>query len=186
MAELTPKSPAVVAFAQALLDLAYEQQQGEAIADELGDLAKIVEQDKLLKLFLLDPAISQRQRWDVLKRSLEGRINPLMLNFLGVLNAKGRFALLPQIVVAYGELLDRRLNRVRVEVTAVSELDAGELQEVRTRVSAALGKEAIIEQKIDPSIIGGLVVRVEDRLMDASVKAQLDLMRKQLLAARVV
>jgi F-type H+-transporting ATPase subunit delta len=69
-------------------------------------------------------------------------------------------------------------------VTVASKLSADQLEEVRKKVGAALKKEAVVHQYVDDSIIGGLIVRVQDKLIDASVKTQLAAMRQQLLAAR--
>lgn len=184
MAELSAKSPAVVAYAQALLELAIADGQGQQIAGELQALVQIIAQEPDCKSFLVDPGISCAERWDVLQRIFAGRISPLLLNFLGVLNEKDRFALLGHIAQAYAAMLDKKQNVVRAQVTVAAELDQQQVEEVCRRVSEALGKTAVIEQKIDPAVIGGLVLRVEDQLMDVSVRAQLDALKKQLLASR--
>ena len=105
------------------------------------------------------------------------------MNFLGVVNDKGRMGLIPQISEAYAALLDEKRNRVRVTVTVSQKLDPSQLAQVQQRVSAALGKTAIVEERIDDSIIGGLVVEVGGKIMDGSVKTQLNAMRKELLSA---
>lgn len=185
MADANATSPAAVAYAQAMLELAPDDAAASDVAGELAAIGQLMRDEPLFRLFLLDPAMSTQERWTVLKNIFEHRVGPIMLNFLGVLNEKGRFALFTQITAAYGELLDAKANRVRVQVTVAQPLDEEQLQEVRQRVGRALGKTAIVEQKIDDSIIGGLVVRVQDKVMDASVRAQLQAMRQQLLAAKL-
>ncbi len=182
MAQQNRYSPAAASFAQALIELAGDQAQG--VGEEISALADAVSSEQTLRQFFADPSIGLGERWAVIENSLKGKVSELTLNFLGVLNLKGRMPLLGEIVIAYQHLLDEKLNRVRVEVTVASKLDDVDAGLVEQRVSAALGKTAIIQQKIDENIIGGLVLKIEDKIIDGSVKAQLDAMRRQLLASR--
>jgi F-type H+-transporting ATPase subunit delta len=111
-------------------------------------------------------------------------VSTLLANFLGVVNRKGRLRLLRQIASAYQELLEEQLGKIEVDVIVAEKLSADQIEQVRGRVSAALKRDAVVHQYVDPAIIGGLVIRVEDRLLDASVRAQLRAIRRQLLAAR--
>ncbi len=107
-----------------------------------------------------------------------------MFNFLGVVNNKGRTRLLGSIAQAYNDLLDEQKGNVEVDVTVAQRLTGDQLEQVRQRVGAALGRNAVVHQYVDENIIGGLVLRVEDRLIDASVRYQLEALRERLLAAR--
>lgn len=185
MATTTHYSPTAEAYAQSLLELANEQQsQAESIGKELSAVREIVVQNPTFAQFLADPGISQAERDATIKKIFGGRVSQLMMNFLGVLNAKGRARLLSQIADAYDDLLDEQLGKIEVDVTVAQTLTDEQLQTVRQRVSTALKKDAVVHQYVDDSIIGGLVLRVQDRLIDASVKYQLEAMREQLLAAR--
>jgi F-type H+-transporting ATPase subunit delta len=75
------------------------------------------------------------------------------------------------------------MGKIEVDVTVAHRLDAGTLEDVRKRVSSALKKDAIVHQYVDESIIGGLVLKVEDKLIDGSVRAQLDRMKRKLMQA---
>ncbi len=103
---------------------------------------------------------------------------------LGVLNEKGRLGLLGEISRAFDLLLDEKWNKVDVDVYVAQPLEGWQFDQVRQRVSDALGKEAIIHQHVDESIIGGLVLKVKDKLIDVSVKSQLSAIRTKLLAGR--
>lgn len=184
MAHMNAVSPAAAAYAQALLELAPDIATGEQLMTELDELRRLVKEDALFRSFLLDPSIATHRRGEVLNRAFDGRSSQLLVNFMGVLNEKNRCGLLPEIAVAFREMLDAKENRVRVQVTVAQQLDEQQMTDVRDRVSTALGKTAIVEQKIDDTIIGGLVLRVQDKIMDTSVKAQLEAMRKQLVASR--
>ncbi|MGH7214023.1 MAG: ATP synthase F1 subunit delta [Tepidisphaeraceae bacterium] len=182
MSETSSHSALSIAYARSLIELAAEQKIAEQIGQELGDLKTAIETEPVFGAFLSDPSISEDERADVLKRALDGKASPLLVNFLGVVNVKGRLGELSHIAEAYDNLLDEMLGKVEVDVTVAQKLAPDQLEQVRRRVSQALGKDAVIHQYVDDSIIGGLVLRVGDKLIDASVKYQLQAMREQLLA----
>jgi F-type H+-transporting ATPase subunit delta len=184
MATLTDKTPTAVAYARSLLELANESQQAEAIGRELTDLREILDSQPTFNDFLADPGISATDRTQALERLFRGKVSPLMMNFLGLLNSKRRLGILHGITHAYEDLLDEQLGKIEVDVTVAQRLSPDQLEQVRQRVSQALGKTAVIHQYVDESIIGGLILRVEDRMINASVKYQLEAMRQQLLASR--
>ena len=177
-------SPTAVSYAQALLDLATEQGQAEAAGQELTDLRTVLDEYPAFAEFLRNPGIGGADRTAAMDRVLRGRISPLLWNFLRVLNGKGRLGLLHQIADAYDDLLDQRVGRVEVDLTVAQRLDDAQVEQVRQRVSEALGKQAIVHQYVDESIIGGIVLRVQDKLIDASVRQQLVALRQRLLTSR--
>jgi F-type H+-transporting ATPase subunit delta len=178
-------TPTAASYARALLEMANErQQQAAPIGDELRDLKSLVNDDSAVRLFLASPAIGTAERQGVLEHAFKGKVSPLMWNFLGVLNQKGRLGLIDQIADAYADLLDQQLGKVEVDVTVAQRLGDDQLDEVRRRVSEALKRDATVHQYVDDGIIGGMVLRVGDKLIDASVRYQLQAMRDRLLAAR--
>jgi F-type H+-transporting ATPase subunit delta len=183
MKEPTHYSQAAVSYARALLELADEQKQIEPIGQELSSLRELVETDETFRLYLADPSIGGIERWAVLKRVFDGKLSPLVLHFLGVLNDKGRLGLLAEIANAYDDLLDEKLGKVEVDLIVAQKLSPDQLEEAKRRISDALKREAVVHPYVDDSIIGGLVLRVGDKLIDASVKSQLAAMRERLLAA---
>ena len=106
-----------------------------------------------------------------------------MMNFLGLLNSKNRLNILSEVIEAYDHLLDEERGIVEVDVTVAQRLTPEQLETVRERVGTALKRNAVVHQYVDESIIGGLVLRVQDKLIDASVRNQLEMMRRQLLQA---
>ena len=173
-------SPLTVAYARSLIELAGDS--AEAVGQEIGDLRQIVEDSPTFASFLADPGISEAERAGVLQRVFKGKVSPLMWNFLGVLNLKGRLGRLADIAGAYDEMLDEKLGKVEVDLTVAQPLSPEQLAAARQKISAALGKEAVVHSHVDDSIIGGMIVRVQDKLLDASVRYQLQAMKEQLLA----
>ncbi len=182
--EIAHHSTTVLSYAQSLLDLANGGNEAEAIGTEMGQLRQIVEENPTFAAYLADPGISHEHRSRTLRDVFAGKVLPLVWKFLGVLNLKGRLKLLPQIAAAYGDLLDAQNGKIEVDVTVAKKLPAKQLEDVQRRIGAALKKDAIVHQYEDESIIGGMILRVQDQLIDASVRNQLDLIRKKMLAAR--
>jgi F-type H+-transporting ATPase subunit delta len=184
MPQQSVTSPIAITYARSLLDLANEQQQAEAVGQEMSDLRQLVADHPGFAEILANPGVAEAERRALLGRVFQGRVSPLVWNFLGVLNAKGRLGLLGQMADAYADLLDEQLGKVEVDVTVARRLEADQLEQLGRRVGQALGRNAVVHQYVDESIIGGLVLRVQDQLIDASVRSQLDSLRERLLAAR--
>jgi F-type H+-transporting ATPase subunit delta len=180
------QSPLAVAYAQALLDLANETKNAEAIGEELGELRQIIDANEQFAQVLADPAISNEERGQLLHRVFDGRASQLVLKFLGLVNEKNRLSLLPAIAGAYDDLLDQQRGNIEVDVTVAHPLNDDQMESVRRTVSEALKKNAVVHQFLDESIIGGIVLRVKDQLIDDSVRAQLTAMRHKLLSGRPI
>jgi F-type H+-transporting ATPase subunit delta len=184
MKALSATNPTAIAYARSMLELANERGQADEIGREMAGIREITDQNPSFAAFLADPGIGATERTATLDRVFRNRVSPLVMNFLGVLNNKGRLRHLGSIAEAYANLLDEQQGKIEVDVTVAQRLTPDQLEQVRQRVGKALGKNAVVHQYVDENIIGGLVLRVEDRLIDASVKYQLEAMRERLLAAR--
>lgn len=171
-------------YARSMLELANENGQAETLGAELRGIGEILSANPTFAEMLANPALGAEERKELLVRTFGGKVSPLLANLLGVLNSRGRAGMLGGVAAAYDVLLDAQLGKVEVDVTVAQRLGDEELEEVRRSVSASLGKNAVVRQHVDESIIGGLILRVQDRLIDASVKQQLQSIRRQLLASR--
>ena len=172
-----------MAYAQSMLELANEQNQAEALGDELNALRQLISENPSFQEILTNPSISTDERAHLLGNTFRDRISPLLFSTLGVLNQKNRLGLLEQVAQGYDELLRRQLGRIEVDITVARELSADQLEKARGDISQALGKDAVIRQHVDEAVIGGAVLQVGDKLIDASVRYQLEAMREQMLAA---
>ena len=184
MAQSNRNTPIATRYARALLQLANEKQQAEPIRGELRAIREVLDANPTFAAMLADPSVSQARHATLIERTFNGRATPMIVNVLGLLNSKGRIGLLREIVDVYEELVEEQLGNVEVDVTVAQRLSPEQLEQVRQRVSKAIGRNAVVHQYVDDSIIGGLVLRVQDRLIDASVRYQLQAMRERLLAAR--
>jgi F-type H+-transporting ATPase subunit delta len=182
MAKASPNEALVSRYAKALLQLATKHNQADGVRDELKALGEVLGKSTAFRAVIADPAVSTGVRQNLLSKTFGGgRLSPVMLNFLGLLNSKSRMNLLPEVIETYQDLLDEQRGIIEVDVTTAHRLTPEQLETVRERVSAALKRNAVVHQYVDESIIGGLVLRVQDKLIDASVRNQLEMMRRQLL-----
>lgn len=178
-----PIDSAAVAYARSVLELASEHGTEHEVGQELAALAELVSDNPALEQYFRDPTVSPDARDALITRAFAGQVSPLVLNLLRVMNDKGRLGLLRETCHAYAAVLDEKLGKVDVEVTVPAALDGRELEQVRELVGRALGKRPVVTQQVDDQMIGGIILRVGDTLIDASVRRQLQLVRSRLLRA---
>jgi F-type H+-transporting ATPase subunit delta len=171
-------------YAESLLALA-EARGGNGISEvgeELEGLAQIVRGDRGFAEFLRSPVVDANAREASLRRTLDGRVSPLVRDFILVLNRKGRLGEFVNVAAAYDALVQERLGRVEVDVyTASGPVGEEVLAAVRAKVKSALGKEPVLRMHVEPSMIGGLKLRIGDQLIDGSVATRLENLRQHVL-----
>jgi len=178
-------SPVAMVYAHALLELANQHGQAQQIGDEMQELGRILADNPRFKEFFSNPAISSSERARKIDVMFKGQVSDLLFNTIRVANQKGRAGLLGDMAAAFKVLMDAQSGNVDVNVTSAQELDEAQAQSIGQRVSQVLGKNAILHRRVDDSIIGGLIVRVGDKVLDASVKTQLKSLRQRLLASKM-
>lgn len=184
MTALKRPSAAAIAHAKAMLQLADTRGQTEQVAGELKAIGDAVAGSHGLRVFLTSPDVKDAQRADFMARTLTPLVSPLTKALLDMLSSKRKLGLLAEIGQALEMLLDERAGRIDVDVTVARRLDPAELDQVRLSVSNAIRKNAVVQQHVDESIIGGIIVRVGDQLIDGSVKSQLDAVKHKMLGTR--
>ncbi len=170
-------------YAQALLDLAQQAKQTSDIADELEQLGDLINQQPQLLAVLANRLLSVAERASTLEKVFKGRVSDLLYRFLLVVNNKHRLDSLPGIVHGYKQLLDEQSGVVEADVHVAAPLSDSETQSIAGRISQAIDRNVVLRQHVDPNLIGGLKVRVGDRLIDGSVATQLRLIRHALAEA---
>ncbi len=172
-------------YAQSLLELAEAAGGEEKIAEtgeQLQALLEIVRAEPAFAEFLRSPIVKRSSRSESLKRVLDGQVSDLLLRFILVLNDKGRLGRLSDIAAAFDEMLNERFGRIEVDVfTVEGRLDDAQMSLLADKVRSRLGKEPVFHQYSDPSLLGGLVLRVGDQLIDGSVRGRLRGLRESLM-----
>ena len=183
MANIHDDESMLTSYAEALLELADARGQTEAIAADVAGVGEVINGDAAFTKYLGDPTVGRHAREKTLADVFEGKVSGLLLAFLQVLSSKNHLAHFPGIAKAFKTLLDTRAGKLNVEVTVASALSPEALEDVRQQISAKLSKDAQITQKVDESIIGGLVLKIGDKLIDGSVKSQLETIKSRMIAA---
>ena len=171
-------------YARSIFELA-EQAGGEdkihAIGDELEAVAEMVRSDHEIGEFFRSPIIDTARRRETLRRVLDGQVSDTVLRFILVLNDKGRLGRICDVAEAFVEIAHERFGRVEVDVfTTEGSLDSGQIDSLRERIVKRLGREPVFHQYVDKSMIGGLILRIGDQLIDGSVRGRLRRFREDL------
>ncbi len=168
-------------YAKALLDVATEGQAAEGVLRDLSGMAALIDEQRELRLFLLNPSVRRQDAGQVLDE-IAGRlqVSPLARTFLRVVLEAGRMAALRDILRAYEELLDERLGRVRAAVTTAAPLNREQQAHLAAELGRITGKRVVLQVAQDPAILGGMVTRIGSRVYDGSLKTQLVRLRQEL------
>ena len=165
-------------YAQAIFDLAQENNQVEAWGDDLAVVAEAFSDAEFAAL-MKHADMSASDKLAATATVLAG-IDPLVRNLVDLLVSKNSVDSIVGVQSGYTELLDRHLGRQRVEITTAVPLENAESERISSFVSGLVQREVVLTTKVDESILGGLVIQIGDRLLDGSTKARLDGLRTRL------
>jgi F-type H+-transporting ATPase subunit delta len=168
-------------YAEALLSSAQEKGQAAEILQDLQALVEQVLSNAELADFFASAAVGREKKAAVLSAAFKDRAPPLLVEYLQVLNKHDRLGLLRPIAISYKQQLDRRNNLVRVHVTSAKAVPDDQLDRLKRLVRDTTQREPVVDVVIDPSLVGGLVVRVGDWVFDASVTSRLESLRNKLI-----
>ena len=171
-------------YAEALLALARKAGDTTAWGTMIGDVADAIERDEKLRHFLESPRVSVDQKNAILGRAFQDRMPRVFVRFLQILVKNRRQLLIPHIAIAYRDLLDEVEGRVHARVTLASQPTDAEMAAIAQQLGKVLGKTVVPHVAVNPAILGGLVVRVGDRVIDGSVRRRLATLRNRLVYGR--
>lgn len=154
----------------------------EEIADELEQILELVRSDRRFREFIVSPILDRQRRGDALRHILNGRVTDLLLRFLLVLNQKNRLGHIEPIARAFDAMLQESFGRVEVDVITAAPVDDAQAESIRELVQRALGQEPVLHRSVDPSMLGGIKLRIGDQLVDGSVSGRLRRLRESIVA----
>lgn len=169
-------------YAEALFELGERSGNTERYADLVESLGGAIEADRRIRLVLISPRVPKQQKSAMLRRALADRAPEDFLRFLDAVVKRSRQALLPTIAREYHDLVDAKFNRVHAGVTLARTPDAALRDAVRRRLSDVFGKEVIPHFHEDAAILGGVIVRMGDRVMDGSLRRKMVRLKRQMLS----
>ncbi len=182
---LTEANPDAIAkvYAKSLFELASEaggREQAETVLGELEDILELARADAKNDEFLATRVIPTDSRDASLVKILEGKASGLTVRFLRLLNRKDRLGHLPPIVTALESLVQEAFGRVEVDLFTAEAIDDATKASFRDTLASKLGKEIILHAYTEPAMLGGVKLRIGDRLVDDSLVTQLSRMRDRL------
>lgn len=169
-------------YAEALLELARRAEDPPGWGKLIRDVANGMLDDLTLQHFLESPKISEAQKNEVFFQALGDRVPRHFLRFLQTLVRKRRQMLIPEISLQYDKLLDIHEGRVHANVTVAREMNSADETRIAEHLSRVIGKTVVPHMNVNPAILGGVVVKIGDTVMDGSVRRRLGRLKAQILS----
>jgi F-type H+-transporting ATPase subunit delta len=165
-------------YATALFELASEAKAIDAVSADLDSFSAMLAESEDLRRLVGSPAFSAEEQTGAIKAVLaKAGLTGLAANFIGLVASKRRLFALPGMIAAYKALVAQAKGIVSAEVTLAETPAPKRVDEIRAALAAVAGKDVDVAIKIDPSLIGGLVVKMGSRMVDASLKTKLNSIR---------
>jgi F-type H+-transporting ATPase subunit delta len=169
-------------YARALFQAAQENDVLDRVHDELGEFADALEENHDLQVFLFSPYFTSEEKKDGVARIVTDA-DPRTVNFLQLLAERHRMPVLPRIRRDFQAMWADEHKLLPVTVTSAVELDDELVQEIGRRIEEQTGRQVELSANVDPDVLGGLIVRVGNMVLDASIRNRLESLRKQVLKA---
>lgn len=169
-------------YAKALIGAGANTRSTPALLEELRAFCgEVLDRFPAFDRLIAAGTISAAEKEQIIDRVVRGRASPLFTNFIKVVAAHGRLNILRTILRVAEEMYDEAQGRVRVQVTTAVPLGEREAGQVAERLRVLLGKEPAVTRKVDPGLIGGIVIRSGDTVFDGSVASQLKEIAEQMI-----
>jgi F-type H+-transporting ATPase subunit delta len=168
-------------YAKALILIGKEDGKSEKYREELNDFVGLLDKEKRLENAICNPLYTANNRRNVLQAILDkANLSRVMTSFLLLLFDKGRIKFLRDIRDNYNKLADELKGVVRANLVSATELSDETLEQIRASLSKMTGKQVLLETEQDPDLIGGIVTKIGDLVLDGSIRTQLQNMRESL------
>ena len=168
-------------YADALLTLATKDNGRDSYGTYINGLADVLDRDATFQRFLAAPQVSEGRKNEVLGKALAGKAPALFVRFLQKMVTNRRQMLLGEVAAEYNNLLDAQEGRVHARVTVSRELNDADRAALTASLSKALGKTVVPHVSVNAAIIGGVIVRVGDTVMDGSVRRRLGVLKARMV-----
>jgi ATP synthase F1 delta subunit len=169
-------------YAEALFDVARDRGKLDAVRDELGQFAEAVDGNRDLQVFLFSPYFSSAEKVDGLRRAVSGA-DAELLNFLELLIEKQRMPEVFRVRRHFDELWKQENRRIDVTVTSAVPLEPAVVERVGEEIERQTGQKVDLASRVDGEILGGIVLQVGNKVLDASIRSRLEKLRKSVAQA---
>jgi F-type H+-transporting ATPase subunit delta len=166
-------------YAKSLFDLAQERNILEQVKQDFDMLDRLYHESADLRMLLRSPIIPSRKKWAILEKLLRGKVSEPVLQFIEIINRKGREGLLDALWAEFVVLYNRYKNITVVHLRSAAPFSDAARQTLTTRVADALKTQVQLKETVDPELIGGFAVQIEQRLFDGTVAAALQQVKRE-------
>lgn len=165
-------------YAKALLELSHSELSADKIYQDIKFSADTIMQNTELRSFLANPVVSKEDKKDVLQKIFNGKIDAAVLNFLFLLNENSRLEILDGISLSFKDFLNEEKNILNVFVTSAIELNESQKSALKTKLENKFNKAINPEYGINTDILGGLILKINDTVIDLSIKKRIENLAK--------
>ena len=169
-------------YAEALFEVGRDRGKLDPLREQLAQFADAVDRDRDLQVFFFSPYLSSAEKREGMKRAILGA-EPELMNFLELLVEKGRMPEIFRIRREFDELWKRENRRIDVTVTSAVELDPAVVARIGEEVERQTGEKVDLSSNVEAGILGGIVLRVGNMVLDASIRSRLEKLRKSVASA---
>ena len=173
-------------YASSLLDSAIEKNQLDVVSNDIDFISSVLKQNPSLDRMLENPIVKPELKSSILEEIFKSKINSETMEFILFVVKKKREEILSSILEKFKELRDIKLGFVNVNVSVASEFSDSQKNELQNKLQNVLKKKVRMSYKVDEKILGGFIVQAGDTVFNASIKHQLDLLKKHFIEASPV
>jgi len=173
-----PATTSVKRYAQAVFEIALEDNKLKEWQSTLIKIAKLIEDEEFVAL-VENPKVPFDLKMKLVQEKL-GKTSPMALNLVYLLISKGKLKTVSQIVEEYGYLMNENYGIKSAQVTTAIPLDTVEMDKLGQRLEAVTGKKVTMNVQVNPDILGGFIARIDDSLIDGSIRSRLEILKKRL------
>ena len=163
----------------ALYDIASEKKSVDAVVKDFQDIQKTIAGSKELSNFIATPIINQSKKTEVISALFKGKVNDLTLNFLDLVSRKNRIDIISDVIVDFLDLVNEKRGVVTAKIKTAVDITDKEKAAITDKLKKYTGKDITASYSVDPAIKGGFVAQIDDRIIDASIRRQLELLREK-------
>lgn len=180
MAELISKT-----YADALFEVALESDRIDSLRDELADVIRTFEENPMLAVLYKSPQINKVEKKEIIEKVFLGSVSEEMMNFLKILIDKLRADSVERIYRAYLERVESYKKETTAHVKTIVPMTASQIEQLEVQLRQVTGQKVTVSNVIDPDILGGVMIKIGDQVLDGSLKRRLDEMAETLLQVKM-
>ena len=164
-------------YGRSVFEVALEQHKLDELREQLGQFADAVNENHDLAVFFFSPYFSTKEKQEALGRMLDGA-DPILLNFLSLLIENHRMPVIFRIRQQYERLWEEENKTLPVEITSAIELDQATTESLGKTIGERAERKVTLAARVDPDILGGIIIRVGNSILDASIRNRLEQLRR--------